>query len=316
MAWFWVVIAGGVSVSLLVLRRIANRAKVCPSKAMMTGKTVVITGANCGIGKATASELAKRNARVILACRDVGKATKAVNEIRRRTQSGELVVKHLDLASIDSIQMFADNLRKEEQRLDVLINNAGVFQCPYTKTEDGFEMQMGVNHIGHFLLTNLLTDMLKKSAPSRVVVVTSSLHKRGTINFDDLQSEKAYNKAKSYANSKLANSLFSRELTRQLCGSNVSVYCVHPGMVMTNISRHVVPRFIKTLLTPLAFLLGARTNFEGCQTVLYCSIADEVAKETGKYYGNCKVEPWPQVATDDGVAKKLWEVSEKLTKLA
>ncbi|XP_067680033.1 retinol dehydrogenase 14-like [Haliotis asinina] len=316
MAWFWVVVVGGVSVSLLVLRRIANRAKVCPSKAMMTGKTVVITGANCGIGKATASELAKRNARVILACRDVGKGTKAVKEIRRRTQSGELVVKRLDLASINSIQMFADNLRKEEQRLDVLINNAGVFQCPYTKTEDGFEMQMGVNHIGHFLLTNLLTDMLKKSAPSRVVVVTSSLHKRGTMNFDDLQSEKAYNKAKSYANSKLANCLFSRELARQLCGGNVSVYCVHPGMVMTNLSRHVVPRFIKILLTPLALLLGARTNFEGCQTVLYCSVADEVAKETGKYYGNCKVEPWHQVATDDGVAKKLWEVSEKLTKLA
>ncbi|XP_046339078.2 retinol dehydrogenase 14-like [Haliotis rufescens] len=316
MAWFWVVVASGVSVSLLVLRRIVNSAKICPSKAMMTGKTVVITGANCGIGKSTASELAKRNARVILACRDVGKATKAVNEIRRRTQGGELVVKYLDLASVVSIQKFADSLQKEEQRLDVLINNAGVFQCPYTKTKDGFEMQMGVNHIGHFLLTNLLTDMLKKSAPSRVVVVTSSLHKRGTIDFDDLQSERFYSKSKSYANSKLANVHFSRELSRQLYGSNVSVYCVHPGMVMSNVSRHVVPGFIKSLLTPLALLLGARTNFEGCQTVLYCSVAEEVANETGKYYGNCKMEPWHQASNDDGVAKKLWEVSEKLTKLA
>ncbi|XP_041377724.1 retinol dehydrogenase 14-like [Gigantopelta aegis] len=310
----WILIAGAsAAVTLLVVRRIVNSNKMmCLSKVMLTGKTVIITGANCGIGKAAARELAKRHARVILACRDVDRGAEAASEIRKLTNNGELVVKRLDLASLRSVRAFCEEFRREEDRLDILINNAGIFQCPYSKTEDGFEMQMGVNHLGHFLLTNLLLDMLK-SSHGRIVVVASSLLKYGSINFSDLFAEKHYDRKKAYADSKLANAHFCRHLSKNLEGTGVNVYCVHPGMVLTNLGRHLMPVGIKLVLTPLAWLFGIKTPTEGCQTVVYCSIAEELSNSTGKYYGNCKEDPWPKVACDDSVAKKLWEVSEKLT---
>ncbi|KFM76283.1 Retinol dehydrogenase 14, partial [Stegodyphus mimosarum] len=244
-----------VILSLFVLRKYREYTwGKCKSKKSMKNKTVIITGANSGIGKATALELAKRGAKVILACRDQEKAQKALIEIRSKSRSGVLKVLQLDFASFESIKKFAEEFLRSEDRLDVLVNNAGIFQCPFMKTKDGYEMQFGVNHLGHFLLTKLLLDKLKESAPSRIVVVSSSLYKKGEIDFENLNSEIKYDKSQAYKNSKLANVLFSLELSRRLQGTGVSVYTVSPGMVWTNLGRHVSISWWKIVaLAPVAW---------------------------------------------------------------
>jgi len=236
--WKWIVL-GAAGVGILMIRRHMGGG-VYRSRALMTGKTVIITGANTGIGKATATELAKREARVILACRDVAKGEKAAMDIRSVTKSGELIVRYLDLASFASIRSFVDEIQREHVHVNVLINNAGVYHCPERwTTEDGLEMQMGVNHFGHFLLTNLLLDGLKASVPSRVVVVSSGLHQYGNIEFNNLNSEYVYDKSAAYNNSKLANNLFARELARRCRSTGVHVHCLRPGMVRSDLGRHV-----------------------------------------------------------------------------
>ncbi|KAK2856060.1 hypothetical protein Q5P01_004795 [Channa striata] len=229
----------------LLLRRLLPQPKAAmllryPADTMK-GKTVIVTGANSGIGKALAGELLKLRARVIMACRDQRSAEEAARELREAAgpQQGEVVVKELDLASLRSVRQFCEEINQEEPKIDVLVNNAGIYQCPYSKTEDGFEMQLGVNHLGHFLLTHLLLDLLKTSAPSRVVVVSSKLYKNGHINFDDLNSESNYDKAFCYSQSKLANLLFTLELARQLEGTGVTVNALTPGIVRTRLGRHV-----------------------------------------------------------------------------
>ncbi|XP_070577856.1 retinol dehydrogenase 14-like [Ptychodera flava] len=316
MAYWLAVGAAFAGVGIMVARRYFAGG-VCRSLAMMTGKSVIITGANSGIGKAAATELAKREARVIMACRDLDSGEQAIKDIRRKTRNGELVLKHLDLASFQSIHKFSEDILKEEQRLDVLINNAGIFQCPFMKTEDGYEMQFGVNHLGHFLLTNLLLGLLKKSKPSRIVVVSSKLHSRGNIDFENLNMTEAnYNRAAGYSNSKLANILFARELAHRLDNTGVTVNCLHPGIVWTNLSRHMnVSPVVKILMRPLIWLL-LKSPEEGAQTVVYLSVAPELEDQSGKYFGDCHEKPFTAIARDDGVAKKLWEASEKMTGLA
>ncbi|XP_036607715.1 retinol dehydrogenase 14-like [Trichosurus vulpecula] len=295
---------------------------------VMRGKTVIVTGANTGLGRATAAELLRRGARVILACRDRGRAEQAAAELLREQEqaraqaqvppaaeggpAGELIVKELDLASLRSVRAFCQEVLQEEPRLDVLINNAGVFRCPYMKTEDGFEMQFGVNHLGHFLLTNLLLDRLKESAPSRIVVVSSKLYKYGEINFEDLNSELKYNKSFCYSQSKLANILFTRELARRLEGTNVTVNVLHPGIVRTDLGRHInIPLLAKPLfnLASWAFL---KTPEEGAQTSVYLASSPEVEGVSGKYFGDCKEEDLLPKAMDDSVARKLWDISEAM----
>lgn len=284
----------------------------CKSKRSMKNKTVIITGANCGLGKATAIELAKRGARVILACRNREKAQKALIDIRSESRNGVLKVLELDLSSFESIKKFADEFLLSEERLDVLINNAGIFQCPFMKTKEGFEMQFGVNHLGHFYLTKLLLEKLKQSAPSRIVIVSSALYKRGTIDFDNLNSEKSYNKGAAYKNSKLANVLFARELSKRLSGTGVSIYAVSPGMVWTNLGRHINISWWKMiLLAPIAWFY-IRTPYQGCQTIIHCAVSEEVESESALYYRNCEKEDIAPNAKDDALAKKLWEVSEQL----
>lgn len=315
MAWWKVCVFGGGYIFLVILRRLLRLKRLCNLTETMTGKTVIITGANSGIGEATALDLARRNARVILACRDLASAESAVKYIRRNTRNGQLVVRQLDLSSFESIREFAHRTLLEEGRISVLINNAGVFQCPYSKTADGFEMQMGVNHLGHFLLTNLLLQRMIQSVPSRIIIVSSSLHKYGCINFnDDFKGKQGYyNRKKAYSNSKLANALFARELSERTKGTGVSVYCVHPGFAATKLSRHVMSSFARMLLTPLGVLLGVKTAEEGCQTIVYCAVASDLQESTGGYFGNLQEETWSQAASDLQVAKKLWEVSAKFT---
>ncbi len=212
---------------------------VCYSKASLTGKTVIITGGNTGIGKPTAIDLARRNARVILACRSVEKGEKAVIDIRRESENDNVVFRQLDLASLTSVRQFAAQILEEEPRIDILVNNAGVMMCPYTQTEDGFEMQFGVNHLGHFLLTNLLLERIKEAPAARIVNLSSMAYSQGKMNFEDLNwNHTTYKRLGAYSQSKLANVLFTRALARRLEGTNVTVNAVHPGVVNTELSRH------------------------------------------------------------------------------
>ena len=205
---------------------------------------------------------------------------------------------------------------QEEPKIDVLINNAGIYQCPYTKTEDGFEMQLGVNHLGHFLLTHLLLDRLKTSAPSRIVVVSSKLYKYGHINFDDLNSENNYNKAFCYSQSKLANLLFTLELARHLEGTGVTVNALTPGIVRTRLGRHVqIPLLAKPLFY-LASLVFFKSPLEGAQTPLYLACSPEVEGVSGKCFANCEEEKLMDKATDNQAAKKLWDISTKMVGLS
>jgi len=312
MAWWMFGVVGVVAAAVWRLR--LRNSRLCPSKSLMTGKTVIITGANSGLGKATALELAQRNARIILACRSMTVASQTAELIIRQTGNTKMIPHVLDLSSMRSIKEFCDSILTEEEDINVLINNAGVFQCPYTKTSDGFEMQMGVNHLGHFLLTSLLIERLKSSAPSRVVVVSSALSTRGAINFEDIHSEDRYDKMKAYADSKLANLMFTQELSRRLKGTGVTVLAMHPGMVATNLGRHVVSETTRFFLTPLVVALGLRDASEGCQAIVYCSCAEELQDQSGLYISKlCKPCKYPDNAVDQKDIQRLWDVSEQLT---
>lgn len=279
---------------------------------MMNGKTVIVTGANSGIGRATAAGIVRLKGRVIMACRDRSSAEEAAREIQQETgaDSSLLSVRQLDLASLTSVHTFCQDIMKEEPRLDVLINNAGIYQCPYTKTEDGFEMQFGVNHLGHFLLTHLLLDLLKRSTPSRIVVVSSKLYKHGHIDFEDLNSEQSYNKAFAYSRSKLANLLFTLELGHRLEGSGVTVNALTPGIVRTNLGRHVhIPLLAKPLFNLLSRSLF-KSPEEGAATSVFLACSPDVDGVQGKCFADCQPQVLLDKATDLEVASKLWDISE------
>ena len=313
-------------VTLLAVRRaILYVTTKCPSKTMMNGKTVIITGANCGIGYTTALELANRQARVIMACRDMDKAEKAAKTIRGKSGNSGVVVKKLDLASLKSVREFCKEINEAEQKVDVLINNAGVMRCPYFQTEDGFENHMAVNHYGNFLLTNLLKDSLYKAPSSRVIFVSSSLHRFGKLNLEDLNSEEEYKKGKPYNNSKLMNLLFAREFHRRYAkDGKLCVYSLSPGMVQTSLGRHTIffNKYFQILCFPLVVLLYPlwwtliKTATEGCQTVVYCAVAGELEGVSDGYYRNCAKDLWSEPASDMEMAKKVWDVSAKMCGLS
>ncbi|XP_070827875.1 retinol dehydrogenase 12-like [Chaetodon trifascialis] len=289
---------------------------VCHSKAKLDGKTVLITGGNTGIGKETAVDLAKRGARVILACRDLDRANKAAEDVRKRSGNGNIIVKKLDLASLQSVRQLAKEVLASEERLDILINNAGVMSCPKWQTEDGFEMQFGVNHLGHFLLTNCLLDLMKKSSPSRIVNVSSLAHERGQIYFDDIHQEKDYSPWKSYRQSKLANVLFTRELAHRLQGTGVTTYSLHPGVIRTELGRHfwpMLPLWKRLLYAPIMFFVKSPT--QGAQTTIYCAVEESLQNESGLYYSDCAPKTAAPQGLDDEAAKKLWNLSASMVGL-
>ncbi|CAB1425836.1 unnamed protein product [Pleuronectes platessa] len=277
------VVGGGVLVLMRRLFPVKKAGKLIRYAAgTMQGKTVIVTGANSGIGRALTEELLKLQARVIMAW---------------------------------SVRRFCEEISQEESKIDVLVNNAGLYQCPHMTTEDGFEMQLGVNHLGHFLLSHLLLDLLKTSAPSRIVVVSSKLYKYGQINFDDLNSESDYNKASCYSQSKLANLLFTLELARRLEGTGVTVNALTPGIVRTRLGRHVqIPLLAKPLFY-LASLIFFKSPLEGAQTPLYLACSPEVEGVSGKCFANCVEEELMAKATDDQAAKKLWDISSRMVGL-
>ena len=238
--------AGAVGLGCIFLIRKWAAGSVCRSQARLDGKTVIITGANTGIGLETAVDLAKRNARVILACRSVERGETAAVEVRKRSGNDNVVFVQLDLASLDSVRKFAAKILEEEPHIDILINNAGVMAIPKRMlTQDGFEMQFGTNHLGHFLLTNLLLDRIKEAPSARIVNVSSKAHIRGNLDFDNLNSEKSYTPWLAYGNSKLANILFTRSLAKRLEGTGVMTNSLHPGLIMTELSRHLTLSMVR-----------------------------------------------------------------------
>ncbi|XP_070577917.1 retinol dehydrogenase 13-like [Ptychodera flava] len=286
---------------------------VCTSKARLDGKTVIITGSNTGIGKETAKDLAARGARVILACRDLEKASKAAEEVKLSSKNENVVVKKLDLSSLQSVRDFAKEIQTEESRLDILINNAGVMACPHMKTQDGYELQLGVNHLGHFLLTNLLLDLLKKSSPSRIINVSSKAHENGKINFDDINSEKGYSKFSAYSQSKLANVLFTRELSRKLEGTGVTVNSLHPGVVKTELGRHF-GKLALFAMNVMAYIV-LKDPVDGAQTSIHCAVDEGLKDVTGLYFSDCVPKEPTLPAKSDEIAERLWKVSAELVGL-
>lgn len=298
----------------------------------LTGKTYVVTGANSGIGLVTTQQLARQGATVVMGVRRVKEGQRVAAEIRREAASAELFVYELELAELASVRAFAAEVNCRHPKLEALVNNAGVMKTPFGHTKDGFETQFGVNHLGHFLLTNLLTDALKAGAPSRVVNLSSFFHefamgRKGEIHFDDLNyHSRPFDSWEAYAQSKLANLLHARELGRRLAGTGVTTASVNPGFVRTNLMTIPLPMWLQRLLViPVMRLAGMIEPWEGAQTTLHALLAPEVARHSGAYYSQTarykdkasRAGGWPlrspnPVARDDAVAERLWSVSEAL----
>ncbi|XP_072495914.1 dehydrogenase/reductase SDR family member 13 isoform X1 [Notamacropus eugenii] len=290
------------------------KAVPCVSPINLKGKTAVVTGGNTGIGKMTALELAQRGARVVLACRSKEKGEAAVYDIRKESGNNEVIFMMLDLSSLDSVRSFATAFLSSEPRLDLLIHNAGISSCG--KAKETFNLILRVNHVGPFLLTHLLLPRLKANAPSRVVVMASAAHRRGRLDFSHLDRPVCgwQQELRAYADSKLANVLFIRELATQLEGTGVTCYAAHPGPVNSELFLRHVPTWLHLLLSPLAWLV-LRTPRGGAQTPLHCALQEGIEPLSGRYFANCHVEEVPTSARDDRAACRLWEASEKLTGL-
>jgi retinol dehydrogenase-12 len=264
--------------------------------------------------------LARRGARVILACRDSTRANKAAEQIRKQTGNGNVIVQLVDLSSLDSVRQFAKKINSEESRIDLLINNAGIMACPQWKTKDGFEMQFGTNHLGHFLLTNLLLDKIRNTKSSRIVNVSSRAYNRGRMHWDDLNLEKDYEAQKAYGQSKLANILFTRELAKRLANTQTTVNALHPGVVRTELARYFGETYGKlftvvlVLIYPLFFWFTKSVE-QGAQTTLHCALSEEAGKVSGQYFSDCAIQPLKPHALNDDEAKRLWEISEKMVGL-
>ncbi|XP_045343845.1 dehydrogenase/reductase SDR family member 13 isoform X1 [Leopardus geoffroyi] len=294
------------------------KAPPCGGIASLRGRTAVVTGANSGIGKMTALELARRGARVVLACRSRERGEAAAFDLRQESGNNEVIFMALDLASLASVRAFATAFLSSEPRLDILIHNAapapGISSCG--RTHEPFNLLLRVNHIGPFLLTHLLLPRLKTCTPSRVVVVSSAAHRRGHLDFTRLDRPVVgwQQELRAYADSKLANVLFARELATQLEGTGVTCYAAHPGPVNSELFLRHVPGWLSPLLRPLAWLV-LRTPRGGAQTPLYCALQEGIEPLSGRYFANCHVEEVPPAARDDRAAHRLWEASKRLAGL-
>lgn len=291
----------------------------------LAGKTVVVTGGNSGIGFEAARQMARKGAHVILACRDTGRAADALEQIRTLHPSASVEAMQLDLASLESVHRFARDFAAKSVPLDVLCNNAGVMAIPRRTTAEGFEMQIGTNHLGHFALTGLLLEPLLAAPAARVVNVSSTAHKPGRIDFDDLQGEKSYRKWMAYAQSKLANLLFTYELQRRLDAAGaraISVAC-HPGYSATNLQA-VGPQMSGSRIAARLMDLGNRFFSQpaamGALPTLYAATSPDA--RGGDYigpdgfmenYGHPRKTSSTARSHDRAVASRLWEVSEQLT---
>jgi len=280
----------------------------------IAGKVVIITGGNTGIGKEAAVGLAGLGARVVITSRNEERGRSARQEIAERSGNDSVEVMSLDLASFTSIRSFAADVLDRFDHLDALVNNAGLILYRRAETREGFEETFGVNHLGPFLLTDLLLERLRASAPARVVVVSSAAHKsaRQGLDFDDLQAEHKYRWAKAYGKSKLANIYFTRELARRLDGTGVTVNALHPGFVRSEFGRGgdlggIYGWGIKYVASPFAI-----SPEKGARTTIYLASSPDVEGVSGGYFYKSKPSTPSTVAQDDDAASRLWDASEKL----
>lgn len=279
----------------------------------LSGRTAMVTGASHGIGKETAVALAAMGARVVLVCRDRARGEAARAEVTERSGNTAVELAIADLSRQSDIRALATGFLAGHDRLHVLVNNAGTFEAERSVTVDGIETTFAVNHLGPFLLTNLLLPLLKASAPSRIVTVSSTAHGYAKIYFDDLHGERRYGAMRAYSQSKLANMLFTRELARRLEGTAVTANCLHPGGVATGLVRYTgvfgaIVRAALTLGRP--FMLNAE---QGAATSVYLASLPEVEGVTGEYFAKQRPVRSSKESYDADVARRLWQVSEELT---
>jgi len=279
-------------------------------KGNMHGKICLVTGATNGIGKATAQALAQMGATVVIVGRNAPRTAQVVEELRAASDSEYVDSLLADLSSKEEIWRLADEFKSKYQQLHVLLNNAGGTFATRLLSVDGIEMTFALNHLAYFLLSNLLLDTLKASAPARIINVSSDAHSRGKIDFDNLQGELSYSSFGPYGNSKLANILFTTELAHRLEGTGVTVNALHPGLTSTGFGRNNPGLLMKIMGAVIPLI--ARSPEKGARTSIYLASSPEVQSVTGKYFVDCKVtQPAPQAA-DSTVAKRLWDVSAKM----
>ena len=281
--------------------------------ADMTGKTVVVTGGNSGIGKQTALALARAGARVMVTARDQARGKAAVTALRSDSGGGEVELVVFDLGDLAAVRAGAAELLARCDRIDVLVNNAGVVLSQRCESKDGFEATFAVNHLGPFLLTNLLLDRMKQSAPARIVTVASTAHKGAPHgrDFNDLQTTARYRGMQVYSRAKLANIYFTTELARRLDGTAVTANCLHPGTVATGYGRDgdISGLLALGLKVSAPFFL---TPEKGARTSIYLASSPEVSEVSGKYFVKGKPRLPSKAAQDDAAAKRLWQISEEL----
>ena len=275
----------------------------------MKGKTCIVTGANSGIGKATACALARKGAHVVMLCRSEARGTEAREEILRTCPSSRVDLIVGDLACSGSIREFADRFKRDHGRLDVLVNNAGVYMPERMVNAAGYELTFAINHLGTFLLTTALFDILKASAPSRVVTVSSAAHAIGRMAFDDLQMTGRYRPFLAYCNSKLANVLFSNELARRMHGTGVTSNALHPGVVATGWAQDEPSLLGRLMGVGRRFLSTPET---GARTSVYLASSHEVAEISGGYFSGCCPRRPARKARRPEDAARLWELSEQM----
>ncbi len=279
----------------------------------LAGQTALVTGATSGIGKAIAVGLARMGAEVAITARDEAKGKAALDEIRLDAPGAEMQLFLCDFGSLASIRALAAEVDRRLPRLQILVNNAGAMNQRRKTSADGLELTFAVNHLGYFLLTNLLLPKLEASAPARIISTASSAHRAGKMDFDDLQSEKHYSAFRVYGTSKLENILFTRELARRLAGTGVTANCFHPGGVRSGWGRNDSGF--------MSFLIGLggpflRTPEKAAETALYLAAAPELAGVSGRYFTNVHEAQPNRAAQSDDDARRLWEVSEKIAGLA
>lgn len=284
------------------------------------GKVAIVTGANIGLGYETTLAFAKKQIKVIMACRNVEKAELARNQILKQIPNAELVIIKLELNKLSSVRSFAQEYLQNYESLDLLINNAGIMIPPYAITEDGYESQFQVNYLSHFLLTGLLLPLLEKTPKSRIVNLSSNAHKNGKINFNDLQFKKKYSAFAAYAQSKLACLMFTFELQRRLekKGSNTIAVGSHPGVSVTNLGQHI-PKWVNLIFGRLFRVLMTQPASNGAEPSIYAALGSDIQGGDyigpdgwGEWRGKPKKVQGIALAHNEEQARQLWDISEKL----
>jgi NAD(P)-dependent dehydrogenase (short-subunit alcohol dehydrogenase family) len=275
----------------------------------MTGKVCLVTGATSGIGRAAANALAQQGATVVLVSRNAAKCAQVTEEIQGATGNQSIAYIAADLSSLAAVRAAATEFRQKYARLDVLLNNAGVSPSR-RESVDGYEYTLALNHLGHFLLTHLLLDLLIASAPSRIVSTSSSIYKQAKLDFEDLQLRRRFSAMEAYANSKLAGLLFTFELARRVADKDVTVNAMAPGLVKTNIGQE--EGWFYAFSKRMADFFGGKTPEQGADTLVWLATAPEVAGVTGQYFEKRRAVPLSRDAADLELAVRMWRVSQEL----